>query len=74
MEKIACPQEEDNRLTINSEIYQMGGDYASLKIDQDPSSEGKDHYFRAVLHQFTSVIFAEEANCSLSDDHRRLLC
>ncbi len=51
-------QEVENRLTINSKIYQMGGDYTSLKIDQGPSLEVKDHYFRAVLHQFTSVVIS----------------
>ncbi len=52
----------------------MGGDYTTLKIDQGPSSEGKDHRFRAVLHHFTFIVFAEEASCSLSDEHRHLLC
>ncbi len=52
----------------------MGGDYVSLRVDQSPSSGGRDHHFRAVLHHFTAVVFTPEEHCPISHEHRNQLC
>ncbi|MCP3686547.1 MAG: hypothetical protein GY861_28245, partial [bacterium] len=58
-------RDQDNTLMINFESYYMGGYYVSLRVDQGPSSEGRDHRFRAVLHYFTAAVFTRKEDCPI---------
>ncbi len=52
----------------------MGGNYISLRVDQNPSSEGTDHRFRAILHHLLQLTFYSEENKQLSLGHQNLIC
>ncbi|MCP3685686.1 MAG: hypothetical protein GY861_23820, partial [bacterium] len=64
----------DNVLKINHQEYYMGGNYISLRVDQNPSSEGSDHHFRAILHHILQIIFYPNENKPLLLNYRNLLC